>query len=121
MAKDHVLPNGYTFLAITTGPYGSWSKATDPITAIKNAANNLGSFDKVAVHCWFGPSDKMRCSKFGGLDWEEVAPTPIGLFLVTKSSIKPLPKGTFNKEHKDHEEFMVESMADIQETVENWN
>ena len=39
---DHVLSNGTTFLAITAGMYGSWAKATDPITAIKNAHRNAG-------------------------------------------------------------------------------
>lgn len=121
MTNDHVLPNGYTFLAVTTGPYGSWAKATDPITAIKNAAASNGSSIKAAVQCWFGPSDKMRCGFMGGISWEEVAPVPIGLFLVSKSSIKPLPKGTFNNDHQDHDQFMVEMMKEIQETVDSWD
>ena len=36
--KDWVLPNGGTFLASTAGIYGSWAKATDPVTAARDAA-----------------------------------------------------------------------------------
>ena len=49
MAKlDHVLSNGYTFIAVTAGHYGSWAKATDPMTAIRNAAAGWASNTRMA-------------------------------------------------------------------------
>jgi len=41
---EHVLSNGYTFLAVTAGQYGTWARATDPMTAIRNAAEEIGLF-----------------------------------------------------------------------------
>ena len=120
--KDHVLSNGYTFLAVTTGHYGAWAKATDPLTAIRNAADNngYGSEGKVAVQCWFGLNDKMQCGSMGGIQYQHIAPTPIGMFLVSKSSIKPMPKGAFNEKHQDHNEWMLDVMTDIQEFDDKW-
>lgn len=121
MAQSHILTNGYTFMAITTGHYGAWAKATDPITAARNAANEngYGSAGKVAVQVFFGKSDDMRCSLLGGIMWNDAPPTPVGLFLVLKAgSIKPMPKGAFNKDHESHDEWMVSTMANLKETLD---
>jgi hypothetical protein len=52
MAKhDHVLSNGYTFIAVTAGNYGSWAKATDPMTAIRSAADENGYLSSQGEFC----------------------------------------------------------------------
>ena len=115
--KNHILSNGRTFMAITTGHYGAWAKATDPITAARNAAsaNGYGSAGKVAVQVFFGKSDDMRCSLLGGIMWNDAPPIPIGLFLVPKTgTIKPMPKGAFNSDHESHDEWMVSMMEQIE-------
>ena len=111
MAKhDHVLSNGYTYLAVTAGQYGSWAKATDPMTAIRNAAdeNGYGEANKVTVMCMYGKSDSLRCGSFGGFYWDEGAnPTPIGMFTVTPKAIT---------KHPDCVKFIEQALTDIAES-----
>ena len=38
----YILPNGYTFLAVSAGNHGAWAKATDPVTAIRNVHRDAG-------------------------------------------------------------------------------
>lgn len=115
--KKHILSNGCTFMAITTGHYGSWAKATDPITAARNAANanGYGSAGKVAVQVFYGKSGDMQCGLTGGVFWNEAPPTPIGLFLVSKTgAVKPMPKGAFNSDHESHDEWMSSMITQIE-------
>lgn len=111
MAKlDHVLSNGYTFIAVTTGHYGSWAKATDPMTAIRSAAdeNGYGEENKVTVMCMYGKSDSIRCGSFGGFHWDEGAnPVPVGMFTVTPKAIT---------KHADCVKFIEQALADIAES-----
>ena len=111
MAKlDHVLSNGYTYLAVTAGHYGSWAKATDPMTAIRSAANEngYGEANKVTVMCMYGKSGALRCGSFGGFQWDEDAnPTPIGMFTVTPKAIT---------KHADCVKFIEQALADIAES-----
>jgi len=89
-SNDHVLPNGFTFLAITSGYYGSWAKAHDPITAIKEAYKAEGGQGRELVQVIYGKSKELHCTNMGGFQWEHGnPPTPIGLFIVTSRSIKP--------------------------------
>lgn len=108
MAKlDHVLSNGYTFLAVTAGQYGTWAKATDPLTAIRNAAaeNGYGGTNKVVVMCVYGKSDSIRCGVMGGIHWDEGGePTPIGMFTVTPKAIT---------RHADCVKFIEEVLTDV--------
>lgn len=125
MAKlDHVLSNGYTFLAVTSGYYGSWAKATDPLTAIRNAADEHGfsrygegDKNKLIVMCVYGKNGSVYCGAGGGICWEnDEAPTPIGLFTVTPKSITPTKKGDVNKEHEDCEEWIEKAFQDIKDS-----
>lgn len=89
-SNDHVLPNGYTFLAIAGGYYGSWAKAHDPITAIKQVYKAEGGQVKRLVKVIYGKDDELHCTDMGAFQWEHGnPPTPIGLFTVTSRSIKP--------------------------------
>jgi hypothetical protein len=123
---DHILKNGYTFLAITGGSYGGWAKARDPITAIKDAASNSGSQatkNGVAVMVIYGPSETLECGAMGGFSYEatpEERPTPIGLFFCKGRTIKPMKKGDMNPDHPDHKEWMDETERDIEEEVAFW-
>ena len=107
--KEWVLPNGYTFLALTSssGGYSSWAKATDPVTAMREAykdyINNVSSRDnKIAIFCFYGKNDGLNASGDGGYEWQSSnPPLPIGIFAVSKSSIRAVKKGDFNDEHDD--------------------
>ena len=112
--SNHVLPNGYTFLAVTSGFYGSWAKATDPVTAIRNAHRDAGG-KKNAIYVIHGKNDKLTVSDFGGYSWQsETPPTPIGIFTVTDRSIKPVAKGDFSEDHDDCLGWMTEQLEDIE-------
>lgn len=129
---DHILKNGYTFLAITGGLYGSWAKARDPITAIKDVVRdcrvdpNYGSYaakDGIAVMVLYGPSETLNCGELGGFNYEatpEGRPTPIGLFFCKGRTIRPMKKGDMNPDHPDHEEWMDQTANDIEENVAYW-
>ena len=106
---DQVLSNGHTFLAVTTGYYGSWSKATDPITAIRNAAATDGcsSSRPVVVRCVYAKNKGLYVDDCGSIGYSlEGTVVPIGLFLVKPNSIKPLKKGQLNDKHESHDEWI---------------
>ena len=112
-SEDHVLPNGCTFLASTAGRYGTWAKATDPITAIRNALKHDGG-GKKPIYVVYGKNEDLHVSDYGGYNWQaDNPPTPIGMFTVTKSSIRPVKKGDFNEDHEDCLEWMKSNLADI--------
>jgi len=113
--NEHVLPNGCTFLASTAEQQGYWAKATDPITAIKNAFKHGGGKRK-PVYVVYGKNEDLHISDYGGYNWQaENPPTPIGMFTVTKSSIKPVKKGDFNEKHDDCVGWMKSNMKEIEE------
>jgi len=113
--SNHVLPNGFTFLAVTSGFYGSWAKATDPVTAIRNAHRDAGG-KKNAIYVIYGKNEELKVSDYGGYQWHrETPPTPIGIFTVTDRSIKPVAKGDFNEDHDDCLEWMTDQIKDIEE------
>lgn len=105
---NHVLPSGDTFLAITMQHGGYWAKATDPITAIRDAYSNASRKETV-IACYFGDNKSLSVDDFdGGLLYDlEKPPVPIGLFIVTRTSIKPLQKGHFNAAHESHIEWIT--------------
>jgi len=87
-AKDWVLPNGFTYIASTAGFYGSWAKATDPVTAARNAARGKKNF----VSVWYGPDETSHVTDMGGLSYASESAdkmVPVGFFEVGKNSIKP--------------------------------
>ena len=106
---DHVLANGHTFLAVTTGYYGSWIKATDPLTAIRRAAaaDGCSSRRPIVVRCVYGKNDSLYVDDFGSISYSlESTVVPIGLFVVKPNSIKPLEKGQLNDKHESHDEWI---------------
>lgn len=125
---DFVLSNGYTFLALSGGNYGGWAKALDPVTAIKSAVREYGANVSkteggIAVRVMYGPSDTLNCGSMGGFSYEatpENRPTPIGLFFCKGRTIRPLKKGDLNTDHPDHEEWMSQTLSDIEEDVAGW-
>ena len=118
--NDHVLPNGNTFLASTASGVGYWAKATDPVTAIKEVRRQEGSHwpkGKVPIAVYYGDSETLHVSDFGGLSWNTDKPyIPIGLFAVTERSIKPLQKADF-EEGGSHEEWMAEELSNVERQV----
>lgn len=90
--KDWVLPNGFTYIATTAGWYGSWAKATDPVTAARNAAKSNSSSYPQFVSIWYAPDETTNVTEMGGLSWmPETADkiVPVGFFQMSKSSMKP--------------------------------
>ena len=122
--EEWMLPNGNTFLAITAGHYGAWAKATDPITAIRNVYKTGGSWDKKekeAITVFYGDGETLNCGDMGGYSWGMGhPPTPIGLFLVSRNSIRPMKKGVFNDEHDDHLEWMEKVGQHIEAQAKQW-
>lgn len=115
---DHVLSNGHTFLAVTTGSYGSWAKATDPITAIRDAATTDGcsSSRPIVVRCVYAKNEDLYIDAFGGIGYSlDGTVVPIGLFVVKPNSIKPLKKGELNDKHESHDEWMNKFNVELDE------
>lgn len=113
-SNDHVLPNGFTFLAASTGLYGSWAKGIDPITAIKDVFENTDGA-KNAIWVVYGKNDELKINDYGGFSWHnENPPVAIGLFTVTNKSIKPTATGDFNETHGDCREWMEDTIREIE-------
>ncbi len=109
--EDWVLPNGYTFLAITRGMMGSFAKATDPITAAREAHKYEGG-SKNPVLVVYGLDEDLSAGDFGGYHWNmDRPPTPIGFFTVTERSVRPARKNEFNDDHPDCEGWLIEANA----------
>lgn len=109
--EDWVLPNGYTFLAITRGMMGSFAKATDPITAAREAHKYEGG-PKNPVLVVYGLDEDLSAGDFGGYQWNmDRPPTPIGFFTVTERSVRPARKNEFNDDHPDCEGWLIEANA----------
>ena len=101
--KDWVLPNGGTFLASTAGIHGTWAKATDPVTAARNAAKACSSSYPQFVQVWYCPTDRTSITGMGCLSWHSEDADrviPIGFFKLPRSSIPPS-----NDERLTHESF----------------
>jgi hypothetical protein len=111
----YILPNGYTFLAVTASDRGVWAKATDPVTAIQNAHRDAGGKTN-AIYVIYGKSDELFVQDNGGwYTWQRSnPPVPIGIFTVTSRSIKPIAKGDFNEDHLDCLGWMTEQLEDIE-------
>ena len=118
--KDHVLPNGNTFLATTASSPGYWAKATDPITAIKEVRRQEGSHwpkGRVPITVFYGDAESLQINDFGGLSWDTRKPyIPIGLFTVTERSIKPLQKADF-EEGGSHLKWMADEFSSVERQV----
>lgn len=113
---DHVLPNGFTFLASTAGSPGSWAKATDPVTAARNACKYNGSRYPEFVQIWYGPDCDINVTDFGGISWKHStanAVVPIGFFKMTQSTMKPS-----QDERMTHEDFMDENQRQFKKSSE---
>jgi len=112
--NKHTLPNGFTFLAVTSSDRGVWAKATDPVTAAQNAHRDAGG-KKNAIYVVYGKNDELTVSDFGGYNWRlDNPPTPIGIFTVTNRSIKPVVEGDFSEKHGDCLHWMTEQIEDIE-------
>lgn len=102
-SKDWVLPSGGTFLACTAGSYGSWAKATDPVTAARDAARSCSSNYPQFVQVWYCPTNRTSIAGLGNLSWySEDADkiVPIGFFKLTRSTM------TASKDERlTHEDF----------------
>ena len=118
--KDHVLPNGNTFLATTASSPGYWAKATDPITAIKEVRRQEGAHwpkGRVPITVFYGDAESLQINDFGGLSWDTRKPyIPIGLFTVTERSIKPLQKADF-EEGGSHLKWMADEFSSVERQV----
>ncbi len=116
--KDWVLPNGFTYIASTAGWYGSWAKATDPVTAARNAAKDASSSYPQFVSIWYAPDETTNVNEMGGLSWmSETADkiVPIGFFQMSKSSMKPSQDSRLT-----NQEFVKEQFQQFQQSYSWW-
>ena len=116
--KDWVLPNGFTYIASTAGFYGSWAKATDPLTAARNAAKYNGDLYPHFVSVWYGPDETSHVTDMGGLSYASDSAdkmVPVGFFKVGKNSIKP------SKDKRcTHLEFVEEWLRYFDRSHQQW-
>mgnify|MGYP003144525120 FL=1 len=117
--KDWVLPNGFTYIASTAGFYGSWAKATDPVTAARNAVRDNGNKYPDFVSVWYGPDETTYINQMGGLQYHADTAdkmVPIGFFEVRKNSVSPS-----NDERYTHSQFMDDNLKNFVASFERWN
>ena len=116
--KDWVLPNGFTYIASTAGHYGAWAKATDPVTAARNAAKHNGSSYPHFVSVWYGPDETTHVNELGGLSYAPESAdkmAAVGFFEVGKNGIKPS-----KDERYTHLEFVKEWLSYFDRSHQSW-
>ena len=116
--KEWVLPNGFTYIASTAGWYGSWAKATDPVTAARKAARDASSSYPQFVSIWYAPDETTNVNEMGGLSWmSETADRiiPIGFFQMSKNSMK-VSKDSRLTNH----EFVTEQFGQFRKSYDWW-
>ena len=107
--KEWVLPNGFTFIASTAGDYGTWAKATDPVTAARDAAKRNSNNYPQFVCVWYAPDSKANVNEFSGdlnyatEDADKIV--PIGFYELTKTTMKPS-----TDERLTHEDWMAHNL-----------
>ena len=96
-----ITSDGYTFLAITMGSYGTWAIGLN-LQEVINRANREASSDRTnLVEVWYGKIDDMDVGPMGGLLWKNhTSPTPVGLFAAKKNTISFLKPGQVYKMFK---------------------
>jgi hypothetical protein len=125
--KEWVLPNGYTYLAITATDYGSWSKAREPFTACRDvyrnfinsgyAPPNVKKVPVVLVYCHEETTKVLTC---GGYQWDNnFPPIPVGLLAITRSSMKPATKNEFGGTNHSCDDWLKELYALTKPSVQN--
>ena len=90
---EYVQPNGFCFHAVHFGLGATWARARDPITAIRHCAFQYPSLVGVA----YGKFGDLNSTDRASFNWGKIAPVPVGVFVVTATSIKPLSKRTPKK------------------------
>jgi hypothetical protein len=116
--KEWVLPNGFTFIASTAGYYGAWAKATDPVTAARNAAKSNSNNYPQFVYVWYAPDNKADVNEHGGLTYsveDAKKIVPVGFYELTKTTMKPS-----TDERLTHENWMADSILQFQQDAEYW-
>lgn len=85
---EHVLENGYTYLAATLAFPGGWQKATDPITAVKRVYERNRSHKDCVVRVVYGKNEDLSCDEWGSINYNLTdPPVAIGLFVAKRGSI----------------------------------
>ena len=117
-SEKFILDNGHTFLAVVQDLGATWCKATDPLTAIRNAANAHTGWSrkgqKLPVAVVYGKADELSSTEWAYFLWKiENDPVPIGLFTVTQRSIKPTALGDFGDDHSSCEGWIEDFQGSI--------
>ena len=85
---EYVQPNGFCFHAVCFTLGAPWARGRDPISAIRHCAFRYPSLVGVA----YGKFGDLETTERASFQWDKTAPVPVGVFVVTASSIKPLSK-----------------------------
>ena len=116
---EYIRSDNTIFHAVVLDLGATWARATEPFTAIRNAANSHTSqlSTGLPVACAYGAADNLWSDEWGSFRWKSNKglqyPTPIGLYNVTKLQIKPMQKGTHSDRHSDCAEWVEEFMRDV--------
>ena len=117
---DYVQPNGFCFHAVHFSLGSPWARARDPITAIRHCTSRSPSLVAVA----YGKYGDLETTEMASFRWDKTAPTPVGVFVVTASSIKPLSKDIPKKlrdQLNAHESDYSEQWIDrFHKSIEEW-
>ena len=116
---EYIRSDNTIFHAVVLDLGATWARATEPFTAIRNAANShtsrLGT--GLPVACAYGAVDNLWTDEWGSFRWKNKPrlqlPIPIGLYNVTKLQIKPMQKNTHNDRHSSCTEWVEEFMTDV--------
>jgi hypothetical protein len=89
-----ITSDGYTFLAVTLGSYGSWQIGLD----LQNVIQIVNAKRLNIVQVFYGKHEAMNVNQFGSILFDKgEKPIPIGLFLANKNTVKFLKPGEVYK------------------------
>lgn len=89
-----ITSDGYTFLAVTLGSYGSWQIGLD----LQDVIQSVNAKRLNIVQVFYGKHEAMHVNDWGNPVFDKgKSPVPIGLFLANKNTVKFLKPGEVYK------------------------
>ena len=96
--ENHILPGGYTYIAITQSFPGAWAKDICPLGAIKRCHNHTESDSRSIINLYYGKDKHMNAGTMGELTFNtQHPPRAIGIYRATSNSIRGLRKSDWSK------------------------
>jgi len=121
---DWARENDMVFHAVCQDLGASWARDIDPITAIRAAHSYHGSHSKTCIAVMYGNRHSMNTNEWGGWTWELDGfddPIPVGLYLVTQRSIKPIePEHYPDGKGESNREWIERTLRNIRKSREHF-